>query len=96
MKNLCISLARPLVLTPTTNTSVTLGFRLDEACKKGVRFWDDPAIPQLEINETCERCWLSDAMCHDRAVPATIYTQEETHATRNRVLKELVHSFQGE
>ena len=90
----CISLARPLVLTPTANTSVTIGFRLDEACKNTVRFWEDPAIPQLEINETCERCWLSDAMCQDRAVPATIYTQEETHATRNRVLEELVQSFQ--
>ena len=91
----CISLARPLVLTPTTNTSVTIGFRVDEAFKKIVRFRDDPAILHAEINETCERCWLSDAACRDRAVPATIYDREQHLATRNQVLDQLVESLRS-
>lgn len=92
----CISLARPLVLTPTTNTSVTLGFRLDESCKKTVRFWDDPAIPQVEINETCERCGLTEGLCKERAVSATIFAQEEAQVKRNRVVAQLVEALHGE
>jgi hypothetical protein len=91
----CISLARPLVLTPTTNTSVTIGFQVDEAFKKIVRFWDDPAIPHAEINETCERCRLSEAACRERAAPATIYDREQHLATRNQALHQLVESLRS-
>lgn len=90
----CMSLARPLVLTPNTNTSVTLGFRVDDDFKKMVRFWDDPAIPRVEINETCERCPLSEAACSDRAVPATTYEREQDIASRNDTLNELLTSLQ--
>ncbi len=90
----CFSLVRPLVLTPTTNTSVTLGFRLDDTFKETVRFWDDPAIPNAEINETCERCWLSEAACSDRAVAATIYEREQGVTARKQVLDDLVTSLQ--
>jgi hypothetical protein len=91
----CISLARPLVLTPTMNTSVTLGFRMDTAFKKIVRFWDDAAIPHAEINETCERGWLPDAACQEPAVPATIYDQEQRLATRTQVLDQLIESLRS-
>ncbi len=90
----CMSLARPLVLTPGTNTSVTLGFRVDEAFKKRVRFWDDPAIPQVEINETCERCPLPASACNERAVPAISYDREQAIASRNDTLNELLLSLQ--
>ncbi len=89
----CISLARPLVLKPATNTSVTLGFRIDDAFKKQVRFWDDPAIPCVEINETCERCPLSEVACCERAVPATFYQREQAIASRNDTLKDLLASL---
>ncbi len=91
---ICISLARPLVLTPATNTSVTLGFRVDDAFKKQVRFWDDPAIACVEINETCERCPLSEVACCERAVPATFYQREQAIASRNNSLKRLLDSLQ--
>ena len=89
----CFCLARPLELTPTTNTSVTLGFRIDDAFKQAVGFWDDPAIPRYEINETCERCQLSEAACHDRAAPPNIYAHEQTLARRNEVLNGLIASL---
>ncbi len=89
----CFCLARPLELTPTTNTSVTLGFRIDDAFKQAVGFWDDPAIPRYEINETCERCQLSEAACHDRAAPPNIYAHEQTLARRNEALNGLIASL---
>ncbi len=89
----CISLARPLVLTPNTNTSVTLGFRVDDAFKKRVRFWDDPVIPCVEINETCERCPLPEMACRDRAVPAALYEREQAIASRNDTLNNLLASL---
>ncbi|ETW97590.1 MAG: hypothetical protein ETSY1_22060 [Candidatus Entotheonella factor] len=92
----CISLARPLVLTAATNTSVTLGFRVDDAFKKQVRFWDDPAIPCVEIHETCERCPLAEVACCDRAVPATFYQREQAIASRNETLNSLLASLQAE
>ncbi len=90
----CMSLARPLVLTPATNTSVTLGFRVDETFKKQVRFWDDPAIPCVEINETCERCPLSEVACCERAVSATLYQREQAIVSRNDTLHHLLASLQ--
>lgn len=90
----CIALARPLVLTPGVLTSVTLGFALDEACQQTIRFWDDPAIPQTEINETCERCRLSAAACRDRAVPPRIYDDEQARAARKQVLAQLMTTLQ--
>ncbi len=90
-----MSLARPLELTPETYTSVTIGFQIDETFKKTVLFCDDPAIPYAEINETCERCGLSEAACQDRAVPATIHNRESQLATRNQVLNQLVDSLQS-
>ena len=89
----CISISRPLVLTPTTNTSVTLGFQIDDDFKKRVRFWDDPAIACVEINETCERCSLSELACQDRAVPATLYERDQAMAARNETLQTLLTSM---
>ncbi|NIT63225.1 MAG: XRE family transcriptional regulator, partial [Gammaproteobacteria bacterium] len=40
-----LTLARPLALTPGTNTSVTLGFKIDNRFKSVVKFWDDEQIP---------------------------------------------------
>jgi hypothetical protein len=90
---LCLCLARPLMLTPMTNTSVTLGFRVDEQLQQTVRFWDDPAIPRDDINETCERCPLSEADCHDRAAAPHLYAHEHAAATRKAVLAQLMTSL---
>jgi hypothetical protein len=82
-----ITLARPLVLTEGTNSSITLGFLINDAFKNAVRFWDDPAVPRVEVNETCERCSLSEAACTDRAAPAVIYQKQQNQKKRERVLQ---------
>ncbi|HUJ76272.1 MAG TPA: ImmA/IrrE family metallo-endopeptidase, partial [bacterium] len=84
----CIALARPLVLTPGTNTSVTLGFRLNDQFRQAVRFWDDPAIPLRELNETCERCPLQD--CRERAAPPRMHEQKQTQEQRKAALATLI------
>jgi len=80
----CIALARPLALTPGTNTSVTLGFRMTDRFRRTVRFAEDPAIPRRQLNETCERCGLTPDQCAERAAPPIGYQQAQT-ATRRKL-----------
>jgi hypothetical protein len=88
-----ITVARPLMLTEGANSSISLGFLIDDAFKKAVRFWDDPAVPRVEVNETCERCGLSEALCQDRVAPPAIYRQQQQQKTREGVLQELVNEM---
>ncbi len=87
---LCIALARPLLLKSGTNTSVTLGFRMDDTFMETVGFANDPAIPRRELNETCERCSLSAAACTQRAAPPRIFLEKERLQQRNLVLDRLL------
>ncbi|MGH7457236.1 MAG: ImmA/IrrE family metallo-endopeptidase, partial [bacterium] len=82
-----ITVARPLMLTEGANSSISLGFLINDAFKKTARFWDDPAVPRVEVNETCERCGLSEALCQDRVAPPVIYRQQQQQKTRERVLQ---------
>ncbi len=88
-----ITLARPLVLTEGTNSSITLGFLINDAFKKVVRFWDDPAVSRVEVNETCERCSLSEAQCADRVAPAVIHQKQQSQETREKVLSRLMQQM---
>lgn len=85
-----ITLARPLALTPGTNTGVTLGFHMDTPFKKQVRFSGDPAIPSAEVNETCERCSLSASQCSLRAAPPTMVQQKQALKVRKQALEKLM------
>jgi XRE family transcriptional regulator, fatty acid utilization regulator len=90
-----ITMARPLVLTEKTNSSITLGFLLNDAFRDTVRFWDDPAIPRVLVHETCERCGLTEAECQDRVAPPVLYQKEQIHKTREKVLQQLIHDLKG-
>lgn len=83
----CISIARPLTLTPDTNTSVTIGFLLNDEFRNTVRFWNDATIPRQALNETCERCGLTEAECSDRAAPPVIHRQRDALENRKAVLE---------
>ena len=75
---LCIAVAKPGYPSVGRNVSVTLGVLLDDHAKRTIRFWDDPAIPQIIVNVTCERCNLMS--CIDRAaLPTIIQKREERH-----------------
>jgi XRE family transcriptional regulator, fatty acid utilization regulator len=85
-----LTLARPLALTPGTNTAVTLGMRLDGRAKSTLQFWNDPAVPDEDVNETCERCELIDSECDVRAAPPRVHAQRRAAQHRNEMLKELL------
>jgi transcriptional regulator with XRE-family HTH domain/Zn-dependent peptidase ImmA (M78 family) len=88
-----VTLARPLALTEGTNSSMSLGFLINEEFKKKVRFWNDPDIPTVDVNETCERCGLSQNECSDRVAPPEIYNQEQNQKIREKVLQQLIQDM---
>lgn len=68
-----IAMARPLALSDRRNSSVSLGFLMDDSFRERVRFWDDPAVSRLDVNLTCERCRLAPRQCRDRAAPPVLH-----------------------
>jgi len=88
-----ITLARSLALTEGTNSSISLGFLINDTFKKTVRFWDDPAVPRIEVNETCERCGLSETQCRDRVAPPVIYRRQQEQNLRESVLQQLIQEI---
>jgi Predicted transcriptional regulator len=90
---LCMGFARRENLPPYLNTSVILGIRMDDELDRIVKFASDPAIPEGVLNETCERCPLSDEECGERAAPPSRWLQEQAVQQRRRELEALL---QGE
>jgi transcriptional regulator with XRE-family HTH domain len=88
-----ISMARPLALTEGAHSSVSIGFRLTDAFRTRVRFWDDPDVPRLDVNLTCERCGLAPEACHDRVAPPTIQQQQQAQQRKEEALQELMHAL---
>ncbi len=82
-----IAVARPLALQPDSNATVMLGFRMDRAFKRAVRFWNDEAVPPVNVNLTCERCALAD--CQVRAAVPTVLRAKERQAELEAALQAL-------
>ncbi len=85
-----ITLTRPLALAEGTHSSVSLGVLIDRTFKRRVRFWNDPAIGQVEVNMTCERCGLADDECDARAAPPTLFQAAETRRQQEDQLAQLI------
>ena len=88
------SMARPLALGDGRSSSVSLGFLLDKTFKRRVRFWNDPLIPQCEVDVTCERCPLRT--CDDRAAPPRLHQSAAERRARRAALDELTRDVRGE
>jgi XRE family transcriptional regulator, fatty acid utilization regulator len=58
------------------NSSVTIGFTIDDTLKSMISFLNDSALLHKKVNETCERCGLTD--CQERAKSPTILQQQQT------------------
>lgn len=82
-----ISIAHSRSANPDTNSCVTLGFLMNDALKKSVNFWNDPALTSAQVGDTCERCGITD--CEARAVPATIRLREDRRARQLAALSQL-------
>lgn len=85
----CFGMSLPEPLRPDLNISLTVGFRVDEAFRRTVRFVADPAIPHIVLNGTCEHCPLSARDCAERAAPPVLYQQELARADLQRELHAL-------
>ncbi len=88
-----IAMARPLALTDRANSAVSLGLLLDDALRERVRFWDDPAVPRVEVNLTCERCRLTPAECRDRAAPPTLYERQQRQTRNEEAVRRLLQEL---
>ncbi len=92
----CITLAYPSPLIPNKQISVTISFVINPAFKRAVAFWDDPKIPRVEVNETCERCGLSAEQCSERVTPPDIYVHQQEMEKQAEVLNRLLKNIKGE
>jgi XRE family transcriptional regulator, fatty acid utilization regulator len=88
-----IAMARPLALSERTNSSVSIGFLLDHEFRERVRFWDDPAVPRLDVNLTCERCRLSSNECHERAAAPRLYEKQVEQGRKEEALGRLLEEL---
>lgn len=86
-----ISLARPLMLTPNTNSCVTLGFLMNSTFRKKAPFSEDENVPVRTVNETCERCAISD--CKERAAEPVLHNRELAQERREYALARLKTEF---
>ena len=85
---LCLAVAKPGYPTKNRNVSVTLGILLDEQAREVIRFCDDPAIPRVTVNVTCERCALSD--CKQRVAPPTAVQKRDERKKMQETLNRLL------
>jgi len=92
---LTITLARPLSLSEGTNASISLGFYVNDNFRRVVKFWADPAIPRVDVNETCERCGLSQSACSDRVSPPVLYEQQQNQLIRENTLQDFLQEMEG-
>lgn len=72
---LVITVGRANTPTPATNVSVTLGIQVDATSKKKIKWLREDGIKYREVNETCERCSLTD--CKQR-VAEPVYAKIES------------------
>ena len=87
----CISIARAMYPTPNKNSSVTIGFLMNKDFKNKVRFWNDSNIAVRMVNETCERCRLTD--CHERVVEASVLQEQAKVERAEAAVENLLNSF---
>jgi transcriptional regulator with XRE-family HTH domain len=92
---LCIGFGRRMVLSPGVASSVIVGFRVDADLRQTIRFLDDPAIPHVIINETCERCPLTPDQCHLRGAPPHILEARREQMARKLALSQLQRRMAG-
>jgi hypothetical protein len=85
---LILTLARSGKPSPEKNNSLSIGILLNENTKRKIRFWNDTEIPIREVNETCERCPISD--CAERAAPPVHHLRKQKQEKIKSAIQELI------
>ena len=84
---LVLAIARPTHLHANVNTSVSIGFLMNDALKNTVKFLRDPNLHIKLVNETCDRCGALD--CNVRMAEPTILRQEQRKEELKKLLADL-------
>lgn len=71
------------------DSGVTLGILVNDHLRQVMRFIDDPSIPHITVNDTCERCRITD--CGDRAASPSIYFEKQKQTRRIAALEKLLN-----
>ncbi|MCG3210547.1 MAG: hypothetical protein FOGNACKC_04178 [Anaerolineae bacterium] len=87
---LSFGFARPLSLSPNVGSSVVVGFQITPDLGQTIRFIDDPSIPAVIINETCERCPLTYEQCKVRGAEPVSINAERRMSERKNALAQLM------
>ena len=61
---------------------------MNEELIKKINFWNDPKIPKIIVNDTCERCQISD--CRERVESPKILESKTNIEKIERTLKKVV------
>lgn len=65
--------------------SHTVGFVMDKNLKNQLSFVNDPALPVIEVNQTCERCGI--LTCNDRVAEPSVYEKKQQIEAFKEALK---------
>ena len=84
---LVITLAKPSPPKPGVNSSVSVGILLDDRLRSLFPVLNDPAIARREVNDSCERCRLTD--CPERAVQPVIWEQHQRQTEMKNTIAQL-------
>lgn len=87
-----IAVVRSKSLGENTNTGMTLGFLIDDEFKQQAAFWNDPAVPESDVSETCERCPFSN--CESRVAEPTIFNALDKQKSREQSLEAFMEEHQ--
>lgn len=81
---LVFTIARPAYQGNRSHVSITIGLEINDELKKQVRFWADPNIPDMEVNNTCERCPMTN--CADRITePHIVHARNKRRDIQKRL-----------
>jgi len=90
------AMSRTMQLSPEDDSCVILGFQIDEAFKKVVKFWEDPEIEDERVGLTCERCHQSSKECFLRAAAPIEAQMESNVRVFEKALGELVAQYSSD
>ncbi len=84
---LMIAIARPTHVTANLNTSVSIGFLMNDVLRSTVKFLKDPNLHIKLVNQTCERCGAFD--CSVRMSEPIILQKEQSKRDLKKMLEDL-------
>jgi XRE family transcriptional regulator, fatty acid utilization regulator len=84
---LILALARTNAPSPG-NISVSLGLQIDDRLRKLIPALTNHSIPLVTVNDTCERCPLSD--CTERVAPPLVIEREERASAMRKAVESMI------